>query len=440
MIFDLLLILTLIVLNGFFALSEIAVVTAKKGRLQEKVEEGSKSAEIALHLSDNPNQFLSSIQVGITLIGIIAGAYAAANLTGPVVDLFQNAGIFGGYAQQAAYIIVVAVVTYFTLIIGELVPKRLAMHNSEKFAVNIARPMRFVSTMAKPFVWLLSKSTEGILFLLGSRKDSGEPSVTTREIRSMLAEGIEEGTVEEEEQEIVTRLFQFGDQDVAAVMTPRREIAGINLEASKEEQKQALLDLTHTRAVVYRSNIDEAIGLIHVRSVLDRMLQNEPFNLKQNVKSVQFVSENTSALQVLEYFRRTGEKMALVIDEYGGVDGLVTLDDILEALVGDIPWVGDTLEPDIHQQNDDSWLIEGKVTVEQFRDSLNLPELSEGENEQANYRTVGGWITDYLDHIPEEGEHFEWANYRFTVKNMDGSRVEKIEAVPLKNQDSDEEE
>ncbi len=438
MILDLLLILGLIVLNGFFALSELAIITAKKNRLEEMAAEGVRGANSALHLHENPNQFLSSIQVGITLIGIIAGAYAGANLATPFANFLSSAGLFGDYAFQAAYIIVVAGVTYFTLIIGELVPKRMAMHNPEKFATRVARTMQFFSALAKPAIWLLSKSTKGVLFLFRMDKDSEEPSVTTGEIRNMLAEGIEEGTVEEEEHEIVSRLFHFGDQDVAAVMTPRREIAGIDLEASEEEQKQALLDLTHTRAVVYRENIDEAVGVIHVRSVLDGLLRDKPFNLKQYVRRVQFVSENTSALQVLKYFRRTGEKMALIIDEYGGVDGLVTLDDILEALVGDIPWVGDTLQPDIDRQDDGSWHIEGKVTVEQFRDSLKLPKLS--EDEQGNFRTVGGWITDFLDHIPEEGEHFKWAGYRFTVLNMDGSRVEKIEAVELENNPSDEEE
>ncbi len=438
MVFDLLLIFGLIILNGFFALSEIAIVTAKKGRLQEWADEGRKGAETAIRLADNPNQFLSSIQVGITLIGIIAGAYAGANLTAPFAEWLQNAGIFGSYSFQAAYIIVVIVVTYFTLIIGELVPKRVAMHNPEKLAARVARPIQFMATAARPFVWLLSRSTKGVLFLIGSKKDADEPSVTTGEIRSMLAEGIEEGTVEEEEHEIVTRLFQFGDQDVAAVMTPRREIAGIDLEASKKEQKQTLIDLTHTRAVVYRNSIDEVAGIIHVRSVLDRMLQGEPFNLKQNIKNVQFVSENTSALQVLKYFRQTGEKIAIIIDEYGGVDGLVTLDDILEALVGDIPWVGDTLEHDIYQKDDNSWMIEGKVTIEQFKDSLSLP--NHFGNEQDNFRTVGGWITNHFDQIPDEGDHFNWQNYSFKVLKMDSSRVEKIQAVPLEAEQADEEE
>lgn len=439
MIFDLLLILGLIILNGFFALSEIAVITAKKTRLQEMKEEGNKGAAIALSLQQNPNNFLSSIQVGITLIGIIAGAYAGANFTTPLAEWLKSIGLLEVYAQQVAYIVVVVVVTYFTLVIGELVPKRLAMSRPENFAAGVARPMRLVSTVARPVVWLLSKSTEGVLFLLRVDKESGEPSVTTGEIRGMLAEGIEEGTVEEEEHEIVTRLFQFGDQDVAAVMTPRTEIAGLDLETSREEQKEALLNLTHTRAVAYRNNIDEAIGVIHVRSVLNRLLQDESFDLKENIRPVQFVSENTSALQVLKYFRRTGEKMALIIDEYGGVDGLVTLDDILEALVGDIPWVGDTLEPEMHQKEDGTWLIEGKVTIEKLSQTLKLTDIIQGD-EQGNYRTAGGWVTDYLDHIPDENESFDWGGYRFAVLDMDGSRVEKIEAAPLHDDSSNEEE
>lgn len=440
MVFDLLLILALIIINGFFALSEIAVVTAKKSRLKEKAEDGNERAKGALNLANNPNQFLSSIQVGITLISIIAGAYAGSNFTEPLATFIQATGWAGVYAWEIAYILVVAIVTYFTLIIGELVPKRLALTHSERFAILVARPMKLVSDLAKPVVWLLSKSTEGALFLFGAHGESNEPSVTTREIRSMLAEGIEEGTVEEEEHKIVTRLFQFGDQDVAAVMTPRREISGIDLEATEQQQKDALLELSHTRAIVYRKNMDEAVGIIHVRSILNHMLQDQPFNLLANVKDVKFVSENTSALQVLEYFRRTGDKMAIVVDEYGGVDGLVTLDDILEALVGDIPWVGDTLEPDIYQQEDGSWLVEGKVTVERFKDLLNLTELSDKESEQANYRTVGGWITDYFDQIPDEGESFEWADYRFKVLNMDDSRVENIQITKLDKPASGEEE
>ncbi len=437
MVFHIALILGLIVLNGFFALSEIAIVTAKKARLQEKADANSKGAEIALQLADNPNQFLSSIQVGITLIGIIAGAYAAANLTAPFYEWIQSTGIFGRYSQEAAYIIVVIIVTYFTLIIGELVPKRIAMHNPEKFAAKVARPMKIISSMTKPIVWLLSRSTQASLFLLGKHMDSDEPSVTTGEIRSMLLEGIDEGTVEEEEHEIVKRLFHFGDQDIAAVMTPRPEIAGIDLESSKEQQKQTLLDLDHTRAVAYRKNMDEAAGVIHVRKVLDHLLREGDFNLEENVKNVRFVPENASTLQVLKHFRETGEKMAIIIDEYGGVDGLVTLDDILEALVGDIPWVGESpLDADVKELSDGSWIIEGKVTIEHFREVLKLPKLLE----EKNYRTVGGWLINHFDQIPDEGAYFEWENYRFEVLKMDNSRVEKVKATPLEDEESNEEE
>lgn len=281
MIFDLLLIIGLIILNGFFALSEIAIVTAKKERLERLASEGNKNAKIAIQLGDKPDQFLSSIQVGITLISIIVGAIAGADLTQPVYEWLKNIHFLTGYSWEVAYVIVVVVVTYCTLIIGELVPKRLAINNPERLAVRVARPMRFVSKIASPLVWLLSRSMRGILSLIGSSKNSDNPSVTTREIRGMMAEGIEEGTVEEEEHEIVTRLFQFGDQDVAAVMTPRPEISGIDLEASQEEQRQKLLELNHTRAIAYRKNIDKAVGVIHVREVLDRLLNDEAFKLEK---------------------------------------------------------------------------------------------------------------------------------------------------------------
>lgn len=436
MIFDILLILALIVLNGFFALSEIAIVTSKKGRLEHWAEEGRKGAQTALDLTSKPNQFLSSIQVGITLIGIIAGAYAGANLAQPVYEWFKDVDFLTGYSWEAAYIIVVAVVTYFTLVIGELVPKRLALHNPEKFAVKVAGTMLIISKVATPLIWFLSRSMKVIFKLTGSGKDSDEPSVTTHEIRGMMAEGIEEGTVEKEEYEIVTRLFQFGDQDVASVMTPRREIAGIDLDATNEEQKQMLLAIDHTLAVAYNENMDNAVGTIHVRSVLVHLLQNATFNLADNVRNVQFVSENTSALQVLKYFRRTGQKMALIVDEYGGVEGLVTLDDILEALVGDIPWVGDTLEPDLLKIDDETWIIEGKVTVEHLKDSLHLSKLS--NDEQEDFRTVGGWATHHFNEIPDIGDRFEWESYAFEVLSMDNSRVEKIKATLLDNHDLDE--
>lgn len=435
--FEICVILGLILVNGIFAMSEIAVVTAKKARLKKWAEEGSGSAQTALDMARNPNRFLSTVQVGITLVGIIAGAYGGANLTAPLSKLLEQYAFIAPYVEEVAYLIVVCSITYFTLIIGELVPKRIGLYNPERLAQQMARPMYYLSLAAAPVVWVLSHSTNIMVRFLRLRGTS-EPSVTTQEIRIMLAEGIKEGTVEEEEHDIIKRLFRFGDQDVGAVMTPRREIVGIDLDATPKENRQTILTLSHARLVAYRGNLDEAAGIIHVRSVLARLLADEPLNLSQAVKPVRFVSEHTSALKVLKYFRQTGEKIVLIVDEYGGVDGLITLDDILEAIVGDIPWEGESLEPDIIEREDGTWLIDGMVTTEEFRDLLNLQKLPGAE--EGDFRTVGGWVTSHLDRIPAADEQFDWNHYRFRVINMDGSRVDKILVKPLEEDESEEEE
>jgi len=427
-IFEVLFILLLVVANGVFALSEMAVVSARKVRLQQWANEGNTNARTALELANAPTRFLSTVQVGITLIGILAGALGGATIAKKLALLLSQIRWLAPYSQAIGLGIVVVSITYLSLIIGELVPKRVALNNPERIAATIATPMRALSALASPVVHLLSTSTEVALRLLGI-KPSLEPQVTEEEIRVLIKQGTEAGTFEVAEQDMVQRVFRLGDRQVSGLMTPRLEIVWLDLEDLAENNRHKMTRSAHSRFPVCQGGLDNVIGVVQVKDLLARSLAGEVIDLTAALQTPLFVPESMPALNVLELFKQSGTHTALVVDEYGVVQGLVTLNDILEAIVGDIPSVDELAEPQVVQREDGSWLLDGLLPVEDFFELFNIQALA--DEQRGNYQTLGGFVTTHLGRIPAAADHFEWRKLRFEVMDMDGNRVDKVLIMPI---------
>ncbi len=427
-IFEVLFILLLVVANGVFAMSEMAVVSARKVRLQQWANEGNNNARTALELANAPTRFLSTVQVGITLIGILAGALGGATIAKKLALLVSQIRLLAPYSQAIGLGIVVVSITYLSLIIGELVPKRVALNNPERIAATIATPMRALSALASPVVHLLSTSTEVALRLLGI-KPSLEPQVTEEEIRVLIKQGTEAGTFEVAEQDMVQRVFRLGDRQVSGLMTPRLEIVWLDLEDLAENNRHKMTHSAHSRFPVCQGGLDNVIGVVQVKDLLARSLAGEVIDLTAALQTPLFVPESMPALNVLELFKQSGTHTALVVDEYGVVQGLVTLNDILEAIVGDIPSVDELAEPQVVQREDGSWLLDGLLPVEDFFELFNIQALA--DEQRGNYQTLGGFVTSHLGRIPAAADHFEWRKLRFEVMDMDGNRVDKVLIMPI---------
>jgi len=425
--FQILFLLLLIVANGVFAMSEIAIVSARKVRLQQWANEGNAKALAALELANAPNQLLSTVQVGITLVGIFAGAFGGATLAEPLAEVLQQIPFLAPYSQALSLVIVVVSITYLSLIVGELVPKRVALNSPERIAATVAAPMRALSAIAAPVVNLLSASTEAVLRVLGIRP-SAEPQITEEEIRVLIEQGTEAGTFEVAEQDIVQRVFRLGDRRVNGLMTPRLEITWLDLEESPEENRHRMVTSAHSRFPVCQGGLDHVVGIVQVKDLLARSLANEPIELTVSLQTPLFVPESMLALKVLELFKQSGTHTALVVDEYGVVQGLVTLNDILEAIVGDIPSIEDLAQPQVVQREDGSWLLDGMLPVDEFLQLFEIEELTE---EKSGYQTLGGFVITHLERIPSVADHFEWQGLRVEVMDMDGNRVDKVLVMPM---------
>ncbi|MDX2256465.1 MAG: hemolysin family protein [Pseudanabaenaceae cyanobacterium bins.39] len=420
---EFLLIILLIIANGVFSMSELAIVSSRKVRLEQWAKEGNPRAKAALRLISSPNNFLSTVQIGITLIGILSGALGGATVAQTLKKLLDNVTFLSPYSETLSFTIVVGIITYLSLVIGELVPKRLAMSNAEKIACTVAPPMRFLASIGKPLVYLLSLSTELLLGLLGVQANE-EVQVTEEEIKVMIAQGAESGMFEEAEHDIVERVFRLGDRPIKALMTPRTEIDWLDIDAPFEETQQEVLSSGHSRFPVARENLDDCLGIVEIREFLNASVNGQPIDLLKVSSPPLYVAETASALSVLEQFKQSGDRVAMVTDEYGGVEGLVTLTDLLEAIVGDLPSNDRQGDPDAMQREDGSWLIDGMVSSDRLKEILGVEELPYEKDH--NYHTLGGLMMTYLRHIPMVGEHFSWENMRFEVVDMDGNRVDKV--------------
>lgn len=425
---EILIVVLLIFANGIFAMSEMAIVSSRKVRLQQLANQGNKKAKVALELANSPNRFLSTVQVGITLIGILAGAFGGAAISARLDTQLKQIPILAPYSNAISFTVVVITITYLSLIVGELVPKRLALNSPELIATTVSIPMRWLSRVSSPIVHLLSASTELIVRFLGSHT-STEPEVTEEEIKILIEQGTKSGIVEEAEQNIVGRVFELGDRQVRTLMTPRPDIFWVDIDDPVEENRRSISESSYTRILVCQEDLDHVVGFIKVMDLLTQSLSGQPLDLTTNLRRPLFVPETTSVLKILELFKQDETHFALVVDEYGVIQGLVTLNDILMELVGDIPSWENPEEPQKVQREDGSWLLDGMLPVEEFLELFNLEHLL--EESEGNYHTVAGFVITHLGRIPTAADHFEWQNLRVEVMDMDGNRVDKVLIVPL---------
>jgi len=432
---EILIILLLIVANGLFSGAEIAIVSARRHRLQQLGEKGRRSARVALRLADSPNEFLSTVQIGITLIGILSGAVGGATVARQLAPLLDQVPVLAPYSEGLSFGLVVAAITFLSVVIGELVPKRLALANPEQLACTMAPTMRWLSQVSAPVVHLLSKSTDVLLKLLGVSA-SNEPDITEDEIKAMIRQGADSGVFEEVEHDMVQRVLRLGDRTIKTLMTPRTDICWLDVEEPLEDSLQEVLESTHSRFPVGRGSLDDCLGVVRVRNLLSAKITGQPINLEELMQPPLFVAESTRALSVLEQFKRSGIHIALVTDEFGGVEGLVTLNDLMEGIVGDLPSVDDEEEPLVVTREDGSWLVDGGLDLDAFTELTDQDIF--GIDQEGRYHTLAGFVMHVLERIPREADHFEWQGYRFEVVDMDGKRVDKLLVTPIPKRQTSE--
>lgn len=428
---EILIVLLLTLVNAIFVMSEMAIVSVRKVRLQQMANQGDLNARVALDLANAPNQFLATVQVGITLLVIVSGAFGETVISAKLRPLLELIPAVAAYREVIASTSAILVVTYLTLIIGELVPKRLALNNPERIASSVAKPMQMLSKFASPVVHLLSASTDMVLRLLGTTP-STDPQVTEEEIKVLIEQGTEAGTFEEAEQDMLNRVFRLGDRRVSALMTPRPDIIWLDLDDSTEKNRQIMLDNAHGQFPVCQGELDTVLGIVQVNDLLSRCLTNQPFDLTASLRRPLYVPESTPGLKILELFKQSGTHIAIVVDEYGVIQGLVTLKDILEEIVGDIPSIDALDEPQAVQREDGSWLVDGMLSVEEFFELFEMQELH--RDQRGNYHTMGGFVVTQLGRIPVATDYFEWQGMRFEVMDMDGNRVDKVLVIPMISQ------
>ena len=415
-------VLLLVVLNGLFAMTELAVVSSRKSKLQARAERGDRGARAALKLSEEPTQFLSAVQVGITLIGILAGAYGQATIAGELDRILEAAfPALAQYTEFFATAVVVVCITYVSLIIGELVPKRLALIFPETVASKMAKPISTLAIVLKPFVLLLTASTSGILKLLGV-KDRDGSDVTQEEVATILAEGTSAGLIEPEEQEMIEEIMRLGDRPVLVAMTPRHEVFWIALDDPEEVVREEIRTCPYSRIVVARENdVDNPLGLVHKKDLLDALLTTGKIDVEPLVAEPAFIPQSTSVLKALEILKGSRVHMAFIVDEYGAFEGVVTATDILEMIAGDFDEGHDEEQAWIHQRADGTWLVDGQTDLDDLADTLG-----EDFGEHEGFHTVAGLILHQISRVPDEGEVLQVGRFEVEVVDMDDRRIDKL--------------
>lgn len=420
---ELLLILVLILINGFFSMSEIALVQARKVRLEQRADEGDKGAENALKLKESTDSLLASVQVGITLVGVFTGALGGATLAERLSESLTKIPWLASVAGGLSVVLVALATTYFSLVIGELIPKQLALNNPEKVASSVSGTMRFISHISSPVVRLLTWSTDLGLRLLRA-KPSDEPPITEDEIKVLMEQGAQVGVFDASEQDMVEGVFRLNDRSIDSIMTPRTEIEWLDMDDSPEEIFQQIQASSHSRFPVAHETLDNVTGILNAKDLLEQKLSDQPFDIPSLLAKPLFVPESTTASRVLEMSKKAGVHEVLVIDEYGGLLGMVTLFDVLEAIVGDLPNQDESFQPEIVLREDGSFLLDGLLPIDDLKEILDVDELP--EEEKVGYQTVGGFVMSQLDNIPTTGQHFHLGEFRFEVMDMDGHRVDKV--------------
>jgi putative hemolysin len=424
-------IFVLLVANGVFAMAEIAVVSAKKARLRRLADQGSGDARVALELAESPNRFLSTVQIGITLVGIFAGAFGGATLAENLAGVIAQVSSLARYADKIAFGIVVAVITYFSLVLGELVPKRLGLSNPERIAMLVARPMNWLSGFAGPVVSFLSFSTEALLRVLGFKPEK-EVTVSEEEVRVMMQEGVRAGAFNKVESHIVHSALELDQLPVREIMTPRPKVIWLNRDDSHEQVWHKIVVSGHSHFPVYEGTRDHTVGIVSVKAIYANLAAGVGVNLKDLMTAALVVPESQTVLQLVETFKQSGKHIALVTDEFGGIVGLVTLNDVMEAVVGEFPTQGERAKPEVRKRDDGLWLIDAMIGLEAVEKSL--PGFKFGGDASTEYQTLAGFVVKTLGHVPKEGETFEAQGYVFEVLDMDRHRVDKVLVMTLRHQ------
>lgn len=415
---EIFIIVGLILLNGILSMSEIALVSARKARLELEAKRGNKSAQTALKLAGEPDRFLSTIQIGITLIGILTGLYSGEAFAYNLAEVVRHVPVFEPYALGLSKTVIVIIVTYLTLIMGELVPKRIGMGYAERVSMLVARPMFLLSKLALPFVWLLSKSTSFVIKITGIKANE-ENKVTEEEIKAIVKEGFDGGEVQEVEQDIVERVFNLGDRNVGSIMTHRSDLVWLDVTDSIEKIREKVQENLFNIYPVASEKFDNIKGVVYLKDLFGRI--DEPdFSLEQVIRPAQYLPENQSVYNALEQFKQARVKYGIVTDEFGGIQGIVTLKDIMEGLIGQVPEIGE--EAEITQRADGSWLVDGQYNFYDFLEYFDLEDLYA----EHDYNTLSGLILEILERVPKTGETLTWLNFEFEIVDMDGARIDKV--------------
>lgn len=424
MLTEIIIILTLIIFNGILSASEIAIVSSRKARLQAAADKDNKSAQIALNLKENPNHFLSTIQIGITLIGILTGFFSGGSISSYLATVFSQISFLAPYNQQIAIVVVVLAITYLSLVIGELVPKRIGMAIPERYASFVAAPMLILSKVVKPFVWLLSISTDALVRLMNIKVSKN--TVTEEEIKALVDEGVSSGVIDNFEHDFVDRLLVLGDKRAINLMVHRSDIVCLDLQNDFEENQQILRQSEHSEFPVVDGSFDQVKGIIHVKTFLKKYIDNKPIDMQALVKPIPFVNENTSAYNILNVLRTGKAQLAVVIDEYGIPQGIVSIKDIVRQLFGEMNNSEERSDASIRKREDGSYIIDGRTQLDDFLDYFQIELTEDEEDDISNITTLGGLVFLTLDHVPEEGEFIHFKDYKLEVIDMDGHRIDKV--------------
>lgn len=418
---EILIIFLLILLNGLFSMAEIALVSSRKTKLEIASKNGDKRATAALTLANSPGKFLSTVQIGITLISILTGIYSGDTFKKVLIPFFQQFEQMAPYAETMAVVLITIILTFFTLIFGELLPKRIGMAKAEEIAMYAVKPMNTVSFITSPFIWLLSRTSDLLFKIIGLKEN--DSSVTEEEIKTLMQEGATGGTIEEIEHEIVQNVFHLGDRKITSLMTNINEVTFLDLDDEPDENKAKIIDKKHSIYPVCKDGINDIKGLLYIKDLLGKDLNKEVKSLQKNLRTPLYIPENNHAYQVLEKFQETKIHFGVIVDEYGNVVGLVTMNDILDALVGDIS-VNEEFEFEITKREDGSYLIDASLPFDDFLNEFDI-DIS-NRKDYTGFDTMGGFALDILQEIPSTGDKFDWNDFDFEIIDMDKNRIDKM--------------